>query len=254
MNSKIAIACALYCESKPLIQFYKLKPVHNFRGFPVFENEKIVLIKTGSGKVAAAAGISFILAKYPEIGLVFNFGICGGMKKQKIGALFLVDQISDNDTGRDFYPDILVKSSFPRANLVTISKLGAESRKFDLVDMEASAFFEAAGKFLPVDRIQVLKIVSDHREGTNLEGRGVEKMVEKQLSKIDSFLKRFNNLHSVVKFDSGELEFIDEVIRKYYLLRLRFFSFGINHWVCPGIYSQISNHARSFFRVKNESS
>ncbi|KPU27105.1 hypothetical protein TR13x_06855 [Caloranaerobacter sp. TR13] len=192
--------CAFYNEAKPIINFYKLKRVNENKFFQVFENDDIKLIISGIGKINSAVALAHIVSKYgiSDEDIIINIGICGS-KSREIGEAVLVNKIHDIETGRDYYPDILIKHQFEEGTLETFSKPVVDFDIKDICDMEGSGFFKASSKFFSPHQIQLIKIVSDHLDGARLTGEFVEKLVEKNIITIDDYINKMKN--SFVKKD-----------------------------------------------------
>jgi hypothetical protein len=141
------IITALKPEAIEIIKHFKLKSNNN-----IYQNDKINLIITGQGKIKSAINTALLLQKYPYKSI--NFGVAGS-DKYEVNEGFFIHKIIDFDTKNTYYPDFFKEKS---SEIVCISK---PSKYFELVDMESSGFFEAAYKFLSVEKIILYKIVSD---------------------------------------------------------------------------------------------
>ncbi len=127
----IYIFTALYCEAKNLIrQFHLTKNPENTR-FQEFYNEKsgVRLTVTGVGGTAAATAVGSICTAYPpaEDDLLVNIGTCAYIRSadgqqpsfRDREGIFLCNQITEQATGRSFYPDMLYHHEFQEASIVT---------------------------------------------------------------------------------------------------------------------------------------
>ncbi len=141
------IITALKPEAIEIIKHFKLKSNNN-----IYQNDKINLIITGQGKIKSAINTALLLQKYPYKSI--NFGVAGS-NKYEVNEGFFIHKIIDFETSHSYYPDFFKEKS---SEIVCISK---PSKYFKLVDMESSGFFEAAYKFLSVEKIILYKIVSD---------------------------------------------------------------------------------------------
>jgi nucleoside phosphorylase len=208
---KILFVCALFIEAKSLIEIWELKKIENIRNFQSFGNGEIFLIVTGTGKVSVSVGLTLAFQKLKQENCcVINLGICGSLKDE-IGKMFLVNKVSNADTGRDFYPDNLVKTSLPQKSLITLGKLlvlnGEESKNQNdigdcLIDMEGSAFFETASFFVPVHQIFLLKIVSDNLNQNKLELDKIKKLLKNKTKEVQNFIEFLGNFAKHKKDDS----------------------------------------------------
>lgn len=193
------IVCALSAEAKPLISALSLRRDNQVCPYDTFfaEDSSSVLVISGMGTVAAASATTYLLTRFgfhPGKDILINFGSCAG----KAPGIHLVNKIHDEVTGRDFYPDMLYDLSscgLPLSSekaLVTVSKVVASLEDPDLLyEMEASAVFQAASRFVPPHRMIFLKYVSD--SGTDdpkkitsaLLTKGAEKHISTVISVLD---------------------------------------------------------------------
>lgn len=177
------IICSLYPEAELLIRRLNLKQKQLLKGFSCFSNEEesLLLVISGTGKTAAAAAVSSLLQKY-ACGNVILFSSCAGLKEQNAGKAYLVNRITDLETGMSFYPDLLLKCSLKEASLLSgdlalgIKRKERDTKapydpeellkdpslgRYDLYDMDASGAVSTAARFLGPHQIHVLKVVTD---------------------------------------------------------------------------------------------
>ena len=182
------IFTAMYPEAAPIITRLGLRPVNDERVFRIFRSEDIILTVTGMGKVTAAASVSHIISRYGTgSDRILNAGICACPDESVKSRIFLVNKLTDHDTGRDFYPDMLYDTGLPEKADVTFSRLvksedmeGSDS----LFEMEASAVFETASIYTGPEAIVFLKIVSDAGDVSGLTAPVVQSLVERNLDDI----------------------------------------------------------------------
>jgi hypothetical protein len=120
--------------------------------------------------------------------MLLSFGVCAGANVP-CGDLYLCSKLTERETGRTFYPDMLYRHPFGEASLVTgrsvwmgsreektllaeVSGLRSDALKEPdgrleglatvLYDMEAAAIYQAASYYVGPHRMQFLKLVSDH--------------------------------------------------------------------------------------------
>jgi adenosylhomocysteine nucleosidase len=202
INSKIFFFFALPCEAKPLIDSYKLKKDTTIQTFSIFRNNDIVLTVTGIGKSAMAAGVAYTQALYSENPnpVLINIGIAGH-KHHHIGSLFLADKITDDDTGRHYYPPLVFTPPCPAANLISFSKPQQTYPESALCDMEASAFYETATRFSTGELIQCLKVVSDNASfpAQNIQPKQVSALISEQLPTISVIVNELATLAEIIK-------------------------------------------------------
>lgn len=177
------IVTALYEEALPFLSGNPFKKDATFPHFELFFNDSIRLLVTKTGAVRAAIAVSSLLATYPASSGDFflSVGVAGCPDPSiPIGRPFLVQKITDQASGRAYFPELLYRSPFPEAGLLTVPSIqntlpaantpcfpGTEDEpRFPgaplLYDMEGFGVYEAANTFLSTHQIAFIKIVSDH--------------------------------------------------------------------------------------------
>jgi adenosylhomocysteine nucleosidase len=209
ISPKNFIYTALPCEAKPLIEFFHLKKDTAINSFAVYVNNETCLTVTGIGKTAMSAGIAYSLALFSSTPnpVLLNVGIAGH-KVHPIGSVFLIDKITDSDSGRRYYPPLIFTPPCPTHNLQTAAKPQLTYHPSYLCDMEASAFYETATRFTSGELIQCLKIVSDNESSPvhNVQANQVSELIRAQLETIAVLLKELTQLADLLaKPESPEL-------------------------------------------------
>ncbi len=167
----ITFITALYPEAKDLITKLNLKKQEKETFYQLFEGENVRLIITGAGMISAVAAASRHFALYPAASgtdLVVNLGIAGiapgSQSTASVGDIFLVSKITESTTGRTFYPDILYRHPFRLLPLVTLPAVCQNPAGYPeetLLDMEASALYQALLPHVSPDRMFFIKVISD---------------------------------------------------------------------------------------------
>ena len=197
----IYLFTAIYCEAHPLIQQYQLKKETVQTQFQVFSNEaqNIRLTITGTGMIAAAAAVSSVCTKYPpgDCDFLVNMGICAGISKKK--ELFLCNKMTEQTTGRTFYPDLLYQHPFCEAQVITGSKPFQkedlnDSKETCLYDMEASAIYQAGSYFFGPHQMFFLKIISDHGDFENITPEQVQCQIAFHMNSMMEFYNQLNRI------------------------------------------------------------
>ena len=195
---------ALKAESDPLIQHLGLQRDKSFP-FPFFRNDDICLIATGVGKKNINNRISFIVDIFNKKDISFiNIGIAGGNRSySKIGDIFLINKIIDQETSRVFYPDIIFKNDLNEASITTVLNVVTDGNmKFDsLVDMESSEIFRVCSKYVSLHKIIILKIVSDHMDlkENQLNYKEIFRMIKNKAQVIDYILDQCTMIEKMNK-------------------------------------------------------
>ena len=186
----ILFCCAMYCEAVPLIREYKLRRNGDNILLEEYtdENGEISLIIIGVGSVTAAAKVAceltWLCSKKMNTDIhIVNVGACAGTKELR-GKIFLVNKITDANTEKSFYPDMLYKVNIPEISLITCSSPVSVIENKSFYDMEAVGIYTAANCFLSPDRITFLKIVSDNGE-ERITSQYITSLVEQNISYIN---------------------------------------------------------------------
>lgn len=216
------IGTSMYIEASSFIKKMNLKKDLECHKFQVFKNDNVVLIITGVGKVISAVAVTYLFLKYKIKcdDIFINIGICGSKNKNiHIGDIFLCNKITDYDTKKTFYPDIILKHPFKEGSIETISKVINNKNvkiQSEIVDMEASAIYEAALMFLQPHEIFFIKIVSDHLNNEKTDINSISSLVE---SKSEEIVKWINDIKNVFLYrqsilDKEEQRIAEDITRK----------------------------------------
>lgn len=201
--------CSLYKEAEEIISYFNLKKISYISSFQEFEGDGIKLIISGTGKINAACAVGYIMSqgKPNKEDILINVGICGSDIRSE-GEAFLVNKVIDVDSGQKYYPDIIIKHPFKEACLETGSKIVKHGDIKDLCDMEGSAFYKSASKFLYQHQIVIIKIVSDTANNELVTGEYIKRIIGKNLENIKLFIDCYVASVSKEKFFSEHDNFI----------------------------------------------
>lgn len=194
------IIVALHCEAKPIIEFYKLKKISDRDlPFPVFvsKDENIYLIVSGVGKVKTAIATTFLytFTGSKSHGCFLNIGIAGS-KQFSLGDCVSANKITENTTQRHWYPFVALLKNIKQTQLITHDIPQHNYPDSGMLDMEGSAFFQAATCFVSQEQVHVLKIISDNNEATlnQINQESVSLLISKNLSEITKISEYLLNL------------------------------------------------------------
>ncbi len=206
----IYIVTALPCESSPFVEKYHLKR-DGCRYFPLYRGDGMSLIVSGVGKMASAIATTYLLAQNlkpgqaeEEEGLaIINIGVCGAFhQRHPIGTPVLIHKVMDHETGKQYFPDILIEHPFKEGSVETHNNVvrredvlsGRVELQADLVDMEASGFFQAASRFLAPHQIYVIKVVGDYLDVVDFDRQRVAQCISDTLDAVEGFIKQVEGL------------------------------------------------------------
>ena len=200
----VYVFCAFYGECSGLIKHYNLKKrqTDKYYRFDVFENENqpVRIILTGQGSVMAAAAVSgaasFFGIKAEDA--IINVGTCAG--DYEPGQVFICNKITEEATGRTFYPDMILRSGLPERGLVTVpvvinkpihEYVNKDSHNMALYDMEAAAIYQAANLYVGPHRMGFVKVVSDNGDIEGLTPDFIKKLMAEAVDEIASYVDMF---------------------------------------------------------------
>lgn len=213
----IIIQVALQIEARQIIDEFKLKKNVAFNSFEIFESNEILLIISGIGKIKASSAIStaitYSLSK--EIPLesvnLLNFGFAGATENFQISSLLHINKISDFETNKNYYPDLIFKSNLEKASLISFNSPVDHNSQLEstLVDMECSGFFEASSIFVAPHQIQSIKIVADHLNPEYYTKEKALQLIDSNLEKIINFIDFYKdftfNTQSIITDEESNL-------------------------------------------------
>lgn len=236
----VYVFCAFYGECSGLIKHYNLKKrqTDKYYRFDVFENENqlVRIILTGQGSVMAAAAVSgaasFFGIKAEDA--IINVGTCAG--DYEPGQVFICNKITEEATGRTFYPDMILRSNLPERELVTAPVVirksiheyaNKDSHNMALYDMEAAAIYQAANLYVGPHRMGFVKVVSDNGDIEGLTPDFIKGLMAEAVDEIASYVDMFvtdaGNWHNdrqdaFDKLNSGKNNSIQQQHMEHYSL------------------------------------
>ncbi len=157
---------------------------------PVYASRECRLVISGIGKVRAAASVGSMFGQQPDQPHVaVNMGCCASPNtKFKIGTVFAINHVRDAASGRCFGFEMLLDFGLPESALTTVDRPADRTSANELptlIDMEGSAFAEAAGLFLPPHRILCFKVVSDYLDPESCSRKRMSDVMERFLPRLE---------------------------------------------------------------------
>lgn len=189
-HSRLNIVVALPCEARPFIDHLSLKKRQG-HAFSLYANQHhtIHLIVSGVGKVNAAAATAYLhhASGHEPHTVYLNVGIAGSADVPE-GACCFAHKITDQALQKAYYPYCYKQLHLPSIDLLTVDHPQTQPIPQVMVDMEASAFFHTANRFVPQEQLHVLKVISDPLtvEATGLKPKAVTTLIEAQWPAIES--------------------------------------------------------------------
>ncbi len=241
----IYLAMALYAEARPFIRALGLKSQETGCRFQLFASDTHTLILTGAGSLSAAIADTWLLSRFslasgrqetaaataaaalPTTDCFAQIGCAGYLPALQTpcasqvlpeqagrsaapapGNLYLCHKLTDAQTGHSAYPDMLYRSAFAEASLITYPAIQAEASCLQaeqppsssdfaqsaflpapvLADMEGYGGYQAASVFLPSHRIFTWKVLSDYGNTEALTAETISELLTPYADTILSWL------------------------------------------------------------------
>ena len=170
-------------EADHIIRVYGLEQVKKLKNITVYENEKIVMVLAGIGKIQASIGAAYLFQNY-EISKLVNIGIAGSLrgKSANIGDVFIVTKIFQHDMYLPFEGPHLdyAKGSIYVENGVRIT----EEFQFNV---HHNAFCLTGDQFID-DQMKVLELTKMHQADT----------IEMEAFAIASVAREYDSLNKCI--------------------------------------------------------
>ena len=179
--------CALHCEAKPVIDFYRLKKSHDDTAFDLYNGDNMACVISGIGKIASATASAWAAALFAQQASLswINLGTAGAAS-QEIGNPVLLNKIIDGDNGNSYYPAPVSRSAMTGYACMTLSQPSTSYHPEYLYDMEASGFIYAALRFSTSELTQSIKIVSDNQwHEADKNRQRISDLIHQNISAID---------------------------------------------------------------------
>ena len=223
MKNKLLILTALKAEASPFIKFYKLRQNKKYKSLYCNVGCNVKILVTGVGFKNTQNSIEKYLSdnKITYQDIIINIGSAGAEPDAgEIGELFYINKITDDKSGKYFFPDILYKHNMKESSLTTVQEptvLG-QFNCSDLFDMEASAIWQSFKSKIPAHKMIFLKIISDHLDIHHFDRLSFEKLVtnliENELIRITNFLDTLKTitLNDVPLIQKHENQILNKII------------------------------------------
>lgn len=218
----IFLVTALRSEARPFIDALRMRKRVDVPAFEIFTTDDFALILSGIGKIKSATATTFLLSRsdaFPPAAIL-NIGVAAASReKGAIGDAFQINKITDESTNRCFFPDLLVGGEFLESDLITVDRPVCNDMHGTLADMEASGFFQAASVFVPLHRIQIVKILSDFTDPTALSADLISRLVESKRDAVLSFAGRVASQppETISPLSPEEASLIERLCERFHL-------------------------------------
>jgi adenosylhomocysteine nucleosidase len=177
--------CALHCEAKPVIDFYRLKKNADCSDFDLYQAQDLVCIVSGIGDLNMAAACAWAGARFANENLCWiNIGVAGHASLP-LGSVSIANQVYRQGHKQAIYPVPLIQHTW---NPVSIISLPGEQTVYHpsaAYDMEAYAFLHSCSRFTPLELCSCIKIISDNADHPPLRDKAkISQWIAQQMQDI----------------------------------------------------------------------
>ena len=219
MTGKINIVVALPCEAKPIINHFNLRRSDPTL-FKIYSNQdhSVRLIISGVGSSASSRATKQ-LASVSEAGVStawLNIGI-GGHKDFPLGTPILAHKVTDSQTERSWFPQLVFDPKCVTASVKTVENPVFNYLNNDVVEMEASGFYSAAESYSTREMIHCLKIISDNSQSPadKIIADIVDELISKNLSIIKELVIKLQFLSLEEEKRTSDPPFVQECLSRW---------------------------------------
>lgn len=193
----LTIMVALNCEAKPWVDHYHLKKIDS-RPFALYQNNDVQVVITGIGSNSMAVAVGWIAAQGLRCRVWLNIGTAGHATRP-LGDIFQVHGVARSTTDRAHYPPLTARWKGSTDALLSVDTPTKEYPGGAAVDMEASAFFEAAMHFSSAELVQSIKVVSDNVEHSYelLNAAKITELMRPHVTLVGDYATRLCELVSI---------------------------------------------------------
>lgn len=179
--------CALHCEAKPVIDYYRLQKESGALPFDIYRADNMACVVSGIGKLAAAAATASTAEKMIQHRSLawINLGVAGAAGAA-LGTTYLVNKCIDQETHQPIYPAIIGQPSLNTRGCLTVPSPTEDFHERHLHDMEASGFMQAALYYSSSELVHCIKVVSDNEsEKTGKDRQQTSSLIASNMQAIN---------------------------------------------------------------------
>lgn len=192
LETCINLAVALPAEAKPINQLFGLQRLQPVGELPIYTSQHIALVVTGHGLEKMQSGVRYLWQiNTNKRASWINIGIAGHTDLP-LGTALIASEVIGSVSGRTWSLDLPERLPCVSGCVQTVARPLDDYPGPCALDMEADGFVAAATMFAPVDKIQVLKIISDNREhpASRINAGIIRSLVEQQYALIRQLIGR----------------------------------------------------------------
>lgn len=211
---RLNIVSALNCEAKAMIDFFRLKkssdrPFATFTGLYSHGDNKvtteITALISGVGALNMATAVGWLAAQNQQSAesaqnaVWLNVGVAGHGEFE-LGDGFIVTAVQDLMSQRRYFPPQVARRPVKTSACMSLNAPSSDYPEDGAIDMEASAFFNAATRFSDAELVQSFKVVSDtpRNSAENLNAKMIQALLQPHTEHICSYIRALLELASAL--------------------------------------------------------
>jgi adenosylhomocysteine nucleosidase len=183
--------CALHCEAKPVIDFYRLKKNPEKAHFDLYSNNGMSCIVSGMGANKMIQAVQWgnnLFQQQNKISWI-NLGIAGH-KSLPVGTAVLINQASLSNNTEILDTQTKIKHHFESKSILSILQENTGYKDDYLFDMEAHAFLKETSTLSSLKQCQSIKVISDNSETTPTRNKEkISNLIAGNMKQISEFAK-----------------------------------------------------------------
>jgi hypothetical protein len=188
LAARLNLVAALPAEAKVLNQILKLQRIQPDRELPLYANAGVALVISGPGMQAAMRGVRFLRQRNAMARASWlNIGIAGHADLS-LGQAVMASRVIGPQPGHDWELQPLASPGCRSLPVCTTDEPVTDYPSAWAYDMEAAGFVTTAQQAAPLNRIQVLKVISDNRHHPT--GEINAKMIKELLQMHTSLIRQ----------------------------------------------------------------
>lgn len=234
----IHLICALDCEAAPLLAAFKMRHDSQVDTLKTYLSKggNVSLSVSGVGKNKSAVCIEKIAAYYSTHNhdVWLNIGLAGH-KDIAIGEALLVHSITEAETGKVWYPQIIFNHRLKSAALITLDKPSVGYTDF-MFDMEAAGFYRNAITHSSAELVHCIKIISDNstHPARKLDKKSISSLIQKQIKQIEQVINELSQLSEVLNSDNSMSDNFDRFCSQWHFSQYQRHRLQqvLNRWTC----------------------
>ncbi len=191
-DARLNILVALPCEAKPINRLLDLKRLQPDGDLPLYGSQDCLLVLAGHGMQAAAAGTRYLHQHNRNNNPSWlNIGIAGHVELPLGEALIAASVIAPDDE-QTWVTAVPEQLGCPQGTVQTVTQPLAGYPGKAAYDMEAAGFVSTATAFSPIEKIHVLKVISDNSDNpsSGINAKMVTRLIQAQSRLIRQLVQR----------------------------------------------------------------